>query len=310
MSNEQWHAEIEINDALVAACLRTQFANSFEMNSLKCIGQGWDNIVYLVNNEFIFRFPRRHIAVQLIERENAVLAGVQFINHIAIPRPIYHGNPCAEYPYPFHGYKMLKGVSGCHAALSESERVDSLPALALFLKQLHTVDTQTTFAQTVKAIVYNRMDFQQTSAHLTERVDKINDRGICAINADVYQAELVQASQAELNPDETVLVHGDLYCRHLLFDHGKLSGIIDWGDCALNHRAVDLAVIWSFYPSSCHQHFFDLYCDVDKGSWQYARFLGIHSALTILLYGHDIGDALLVEEAKASLLRINPMLIR
>jgi len=34
---------------------------------------GWDNSVFLVNNSFVFRFPRRRIAVPLMETEVRLL---------------------------------------------------------------------------------------------------------------------------------------------------------------------------------------------------------------------------------------------
>ena len=106
--------------------------------------------------------------------------------------------------------------------------------------------------------------------------------------------------------DCKVLVHGDLYSRHLLFDKGKLSGIIDWGDTAINHACVDLAVVFSFFPSECQEAFLEIYGDVDPENWQYARFLGLYSSLTVMLYAHDVGDMALFEEAKRSAARVNP----
>ena len=37
------------------------------------MGAGWDNTAYLVNGEWVFRFPRRTIAVPLLEAEGRVL---------------------------------------------------------------------------------------------------------------------------------------------------------------------------------------------------------------------------------------------
>ena len=37
------------------------------------IGAGWDNSVYLINSTFVFRFPRRAIAVPLIATEISLL---------------------------------------------------------------------------------------------------------------------------------------------------------------------------------------------------------------------------------------------
>jgi aminoglycoside phosphotransferase (APT) family kinase protein len=106
------------------------------------------------------------------------------------------------------------------------------------------------------------------------------------------------------------VLQGDLYCRHLLFDQGKLSGIIDWGDMEINHKVVDLSVIWSFYPTAGHSVFLKTYGEVDPDTWQYARFLALYLMLTVLLYAHDIGEPLLIMEVTRSIRCINRNLIK
>ena len=143
---------------------------------------------------------------------------------------------------------------------------------------------------------------------VAERVEKINARNIASINLSVFNEEMKTASAISL-PKSKVLVHGDLYCRHLMFYRQELVGIIDWGDVGINNPAVDLGVVFSFYPADCHQDFFDIYGDIDSQTCAYARFLGLYSAITIMLYGHDIEDPQLVQEAKESILRINSKLL-
>lgn len=103
-------------------------------------------------------------------------------------------------------------------------------------------------------------------------------------------------------------MHGDLYCRHLIFNKEELIGIIDWGDVGVNSPAVDLSVIFSFYPQQCRQTFFDRYGAIDNQTLAYARFLGLYSAITVMLYGHAMNDDMLVREANDAILRINPEL--
>ena len=104
-------------------------------------------------------------------------------------------------------------------------------------------------------------------------------------------------------------MHGDLYCRHLLFNQGKLNAIIDWGDVGINNKAVDLAVICAFYPTEYHAQFFVEYGTVDDITWQYARFLALYGAILLIAYGHDIGDKLLVAEAIDNIRRVDAGLL-
>lgn len=307
MTTEKWHADIEITEELVRACLQQQFPE-LPLHTLKCIGEGWDNKVFLVNDEIIFRFPRREIAVEGIVQEQIVLTRLQGRFDIAIPNPEFVGHASPAFPYPFLGYRMIKGHSGCHAHLTEEQRLQSLPVLAKFLKQLHAVDEEQALALGAKPQFFDRAHLIKLVDDLNERVNKINERKICVIDTSVYNNE-VQAAQAIELPAAKCLVQGDLYCRHLFFDQGKLTGIIDWGDLGINNRSVDLAAIWSFYPSSCHQQFFELYGAVDLPTWHNARFIALYVAITLVWYGDAIGDNLLVQESIDAIKRVNPKLM-
>ncbi len=310
MNNELWHADITITDELVINCLQNQFPELIPIKKMHCIGEGWDNKAFLVNEKIIFRFPRRKIAVELIERENIILKNLRALSiPIAIPNPNYIGHPTTAYPYPFHGYNLIPGISVCHAQLSEQERIASLPVLATFLKQLHSIDKAQALTMGAQAQVFDRTNIDKTINNLYERVDKIIAKKICVINKDCFQQEITAIQKIQLPPDDECLIHGDLYCRHLMFAQGQLSGIIDWGDSGINNKSVDLAVIWELYPSNYHQQFFNIYGEVNPVTWQYARFLSLYGMLTVMLYAHDIGDTLLLIEAVNSINRINPALI-
>nr|WP_269471739.1 phosphotransferase [Legionella spiritensis] len=58
--------------------------------------------------------------------------------------------------------------------------------------------------------------------------------------------------------------YGDLYWGHLMFDNNDLVGIIDWGQVGINHPAVDIGIVFSFYPTDYHQAFFDVYGEIDS----------------------------------------------
>lgn len=296
----EWQADIHITDEFVRNSLHDQFP-SLSIQQIKCIGEGWDNAVFLVNEKIIFRIPRREVAVELLERENKILKNLQLLFTLEIPNPIYIADN-------FQGYNLIEGISGCHAQLSSKEREESLPILATFLKKLHSIKEAQALAIGAQPQIWDRTNVKQSIKTLTERVNKIIEQKLCHINLDIFRQELIAAEKIHL-PFHKCLIHGDLYCRHLMFNQGKLTGIIDWGDVGINNPSVDLSVIWSFYPSSCHENFFEIYGKVDSTTWQYARFLGLYSALTLVFYGHNIGDTLLVVEAMNSIKRINKRLI-
>jgi|GEM_PF-314891 len=309
MQREEWHADITITEELVKSCLQAQFPSLMPIKTIKNIGEGWDNKVFLINDNLIFRFPRRKIAVELLEHENKILTKLPSFSPLAIPTPQYLGQPSSYYPYPFQGYHLIKGVAACHAQLSLQDRIASLPAMADFLKQLHRINEQQALEMGVEAQAFDSAAITKTVQTLNKRVSKIIERRLCPINKNCFQQEINAIQQLPLSFTDRCLIHGDLDSRHLLFDNGKLTGIIDWGDMGISHKATDLAIIWIFYPANCHPSFFAMYGAVDAATWQYARFIGLYTAFTSLLYGHDIGDALLVLDAINTLKRINPNLL-
>lgn len=309
MTHEAWHAEISISQEQVKNCLQSQFPELLPLKEIICIGEGWDNQVFLVNRKIIFRFPRRKIAVALIEQENQLLNHLQSHLTLQIPNPQFIGRPGKDFPYPFHGYKLIAGISAERADLTMSQRIASLKPLAKFLCQLHSINPGLASDMGAKVPVFDRTHIQKTITILQERVQKILALAIYKLNTKSFQQEISLVQGIKLLRSEHCLIHGDLYCRHLIFQDQQLMGIIDWGDVAISHKAVDLAVIWSFYPTICHREFLEIYGVIDPITWQYARFLGLYTGFTLLLYGHAIADTALINEAMDTIQRINPKLL-
>ena len=307
MPAKPWTSDIVVTDELVTHLIETQFGE-LDIDDIKCIGEGWDNKVFLVNNTLIFRFPHRKVAAQVIQRENTILKNIHGYLELDIPNPICLGSPTAQFPFTFHGYSMVKGKSACSESLRHEDRVASITPLATFLKRLHSISEEQANAMGAKPQLFDRTESLRIIRLLSETVEKINAKGIVVINKEVFEGEIAAAMRVQL-PSNKVLVHGDLYSRHLMFYAGKLTGVIDWGDTGINSPAVDLAVVFSFYPKSVHECFLNIYGHVDDNTWQYARFLGLHSAFMVLIYAYDTGDHKLMFEAKGAIDRINPALI-
>jgi aminoglycoside phosphotransferase (APT) family kinase protein len=308
MTTPEWHPDIDISETVIKNILANQFPQII-INSIKLIGEGWDNRVYLVNEQIIFRFPRRKVAVELITRENKLLPNLPPFTDLVIPIPTFIGEPSEIYPYVFQGYNLIPGISGYLANLSDADRKLSLPILAKFLQELHSIDSQQAILLGAEPQIFDRTEMDRVITALQERVKAISDKNICVVNQTLFKEEIHAAKMLKLDFSKKCLVHGDLDCRHLLFEHKKLVGIIDWGDMGINHKAVDLSIIWNFYSTDQHAQFIEIYGEVDDASWQYARFLGLYSGFTQILYGHDINDRALFAEAVHAVKRINSKLL-
>ena len=68
-----WTAEHTVDEALARSLVETQFPDLAPAR-LTPLGVGWDNTVYDVDGRWVFRFPRRAIAVPLLETELSPLS--------------------------------------------------------------------------------------------------------------------------------------------------------------------------------------------------------------------------------------------
>ena len=63
-----WDAEVSIDAAVVDALLSEQFPQ-LDASSARLLGEGWDNAVWVVEETWAFRFPRRQIAIPGVRRK-------------------------------------------------------------------------------------------------------------------------------------------------------------------------------------------------------------------------------------------------
>ena len=291
-----WTAEIEVTADLAAALVDVQFGR-LAPACVELLGVGWDNTAFLVNGRFVFRFPRRQIAVALLETETRLLPFVGPRLPLAAPLPEFVGRPEDRYPWPFAGYRKLAGRTACRAALTADQRALATEPLGRFLRALHAIDCDEAARLGARPDGFGRLDAGLRGPKLIQRLEQLAQIGLVG---DVRPwLSLVAATPPPPEPSRFVLVHGDLYARHLLVDdERRLTGVIDWGDMHLSSPAADLAVACGFLPPGAHEEFRRAYGAIDERDWLLARFRALDAAATLLVYGHDTSDADLVREGQ------------
>ncbi len=99
-----------------------------------------------------------------------------------------------------------------------------------------------------------------------------------------------------------VLVHGDLYARHLIADdERRLTGVIDWGDVHVGDRALDVAIAHAFLPPGARAAFRRAYGAIAPGTWARAAARAVQHAALLARYARHAGDEDLRREAALSL---------
>ncbi len=295
----QWEPKHTLDSSTALNVIREQFP-SLCPKKIRLLGAGWDNTAFLINEDLIFRFPRRECAVSLLESEWTVLPKIAPYLPLPIPIPQWQGSPTPTFPWPFLGYKILHGITACHANLSEEVREALAQPIALFLSRLHATSLVSiaecqSFEKNVSHLHWENLilktlhNFEEMSQHnLLEHRKELES--------------MVERLQDVRAPTSSSVVHGDFYVRHLLVDKKHhLTGVIDWGDMHLGDPAADLSIAHSFLPLRSHDAFRDAYGWISKDTWELALLRAMYSSTSFALYGYHSGDHLLKRESLRSL---------
>jgi len=298
----EWTAEIEVDAGLARRLIAGQFPG-LAIASLAPFAEGWDNAVWLVNGELLFRFPRRAIAVPGVEREMAVLPLLAPLVPVAIPAVAYAGVPAGGYPWPFFGTPLLPGREASEVVLDDDARVGLGRPLALFLRALHAGSVARAMAGHPLPVDPNgRADMVRRVARTRRQLDEVARLGLWEPGPPAL--ELLEEAAALGSAGSEVVVHGDLHFRHLLVGgDGALTGVIDWGDVCRGSRSIDLQLFWSFLPPAGRTAFLGTYGAVSDDELLRARVLALSLNALLATYGHEAGLPKVEREAVTGLRR-------
>jgi aminoglycoside phosphotransferase (APT) family kinase protein len=290
----EWSAEITVDAELARRLIREQF--NWEVGSLRLLGEGWDNTVWLVEERWTFRFPRRSVVVSGIENEMVVLPQLAPLLPLPIPSPTFLGRPTSAFEWPFYGAPLLPGCELAEAGLDDDGLNALARPLAEFLRALHSTDLDSELP--IDPI--GRADMAVRVPRAIEFLDEVESLGLWRRPPVVGD---VLASARELPPPEsTAIVHGDLHLRHLLVGkRGEPTAVIDWIDVSRNDPCVDLVLYWSALPPPERASFLDAYGTLAEEQLLRGRVLALFLCAVLAVYARHQGMPALEREAIAGL---------
>lgn len=185
--------------------------------TIREIDDGYDFEVAIVDDEWVFRFPRRPGVEEPLELEIAVLPALAPALPVAIPSFEHVSrNPL------FVGYRLIRG---------EPLVDEDADGVRMFLEALHALD--------LSGLAVERPDwveaYRDQCAEFGRLVFPLLDRDRRA------QAERLFGDVETLVDFEPALLHADLGPEHLLVRDRRLVGVIDWGDMRVGDPALDYA---------------------------------------------------------------------
>jgi aminoglycoside phosphotransferase (APT) family kinase protein len=304
-----WEAEQVTPPETALALVKKQFPQ-LNATTIARLGEGWDNIAYIINNEFIFRFPRREISVPLIDAEWNFTRKLALLLHpIAIPFSEWRGEGETSKlsSFPFIGYRKVKGSTACHANLSDQHRIALSLPIANFLKKLHSLPIAEFMHFKVPNNHKLRINGTNLTKHIRSQIEQLSKYGL--LKDRTLLESVVDRSQKFSPPNLHVLVHGDLHVRHIIVNESKnFTGVIDWGEVHIGDPAIDFSIAHSFLPIEAHEGFKKAYgAPISEEVWNLARLRAIFAVTSFTIYGHEISDPYLKNEGLLAIDRINKM---
>lgn len=224
--------------------------SALKVESIKYLSEGWDSVACLVNQNLIFRFPKRE------EVERSLKIEITLLPELAprLPRPIpnfkYIGKPSRNnFDYTFVGYEMLEGWLEEDWPEEIEEAEWWRPQLGEFVTVLHQFPVEAARELGVRNMALTGIEetpanwhemFEEFYGLVRTRIFPLLEDDPQDAVADYFEAFLDDEACFKFEP---VLLHGDLDSTHILLDLEKrqINGIIDFGDVAIGDPAFDIS---------------------------------------------------------------------
>ena len=208
-----WAPEIAVDRELARRLIGSQFPE-LELRSLELIGEGWDNTVWLVDGEWAFRFPRRAVAVPLVERELAVLPRIAPLVSAPVPVPQL---PRRAARMPSRGRtSALASSSETSSAVYRADESALARDLGAFLAGLHAarIDAE------LPVDPNRRMDMARR-VEIGPGPPRSTHSGSASGSLRLSLARSSRRPLALTPPEHLVTAHGDLHFRHVLVERAR-----------------------------------------------------------------------------------------
>lgn len=223
---------------------------SLDIRSVRVDPYGLNNLVIMVNEEWVFRFPRDEASRARLFTEAQMLALVR--RHVSIAVPNFEFDEA----WGFVAYPLLPGRPMYrHVLLRLSDAAQELFAadLAVFLSQLHAIQPEVLIAAGFSSSGTHDL---ASPGRWAERLDAIRVELYPLMWADQHayvEDLLAPALDGRLETTYTpALIHNDLASYHLLGDQetGRLSGVLDFESGGLGDPASDYGLLINTYGES------------------------------------------------------------
>jgi aminoglycoside 2''-phosphotransferase len=207
--------------------------------------EGQFNDIIFVNDDLIFRFPRYEEGINDFLREIEILQKLQEYVHLPIPHPVYFNSGTKSVGSVFMGYKLIPGKPLFRDVLNTITDELTLELLAHqladFLHGLHHLSTAALGLDLPvnDALAESRTFYCDVQKHLFPLMRPEARIAVTKHFEDYF-------NDSSLHEYEPALIHGDFGGSNILFDGGKITGVIDFSFASLDDPARDIAAVSTY----------------------------------------------------------------
>lgn len=287
MHEHPWSADRELTTAQVRRAITSQF-DDVRANRVIRMGSGWDNDVYVVDDAWIFRFPRREEVAQGIEREIAAstlateaLSGLG----VRVPEITRIGHPSESFPYRFVGYERLPGTPAEDVPARDSDCELIGERIGEILTRLHAISAERA-ARAGLAVDDDGVEEWRAEA-LRIASDLADREGPPTRSCIDWLLDGPPTPPPYGGPVR--FLHNDICPEHILLEPGRrrITALLDFGDACLGDAALDFVMLPAWLgPAGTKATLASYEPERDAGFEQRIAYLGRVTSLTSLHDAH------------------------
>ena len=257
------------------------------IHTLASLGEGWNSCAYLVNDEWVFRFPKRKEVEKHLVKEMALLPQLDGILPVQVPKFKFSALDRAHFLFIYAGYRKMPGWFSSdldgrrlhHDAIAQS--------LGAILSSLHGISTREARSWGCEE--------KASSSEECARVQVMDEFTALPDWPEKSQFELRIAGYIKSlegsslgSPDRMTLTHGDPLPDHILIseDLASVCGIIDWGEAHVGDPAIDFAGLYYWrgkpFVDQVRKHYTGV---LDSEIMDRARFIALGVGIGDVRYG-------------------------
>lgn len=299
-----WNQSIDINKNKAKQLIESQ--HSIFIKTIQLLDEGWDNLVYLVNETLIFRFPRRDLGVVCMENEISLLPYVASQVSFPLSTPQWIGVPSDLYPYPFSGYTIIPGKAVSDASLSLISDPKFAITLASWLAELHAIPIKDEHIALIKGDQRWRYDVNHRILRCKENLTNYENYFLELGFDKTTLLEVIDfLPHLTFKEDKQSYLHADLYSRHVVMNPQTFipTGLIDWGDIHIGHPGIDLSV-GMIFTKELFEVFINAYGNLDAETVNLLLFHAFCHHMSFLPYTCEQNKSHLKQWASMVLARV------